>query len=293
MPDENIKRFWQNTLDLLAKEDPKAKIEPAPEQSGREYDTCRVTTCSFEGRRIRAWFTLPKDRPPGRRFPAVVALPGYGGEKAIPAHLAVLGYAVLTLYPRGQGESEAEWRLEHSTKLTYNLGDPELYYYRGAYMDCVRGLDFLCSREEIDPERIGVWGRSQGGGLTLATVALDGRPRAAVAEEPFLCSYPISVDIATSPYSELRDYLVEHPGERQSVLSTLSYFDPLNLAADIQCPTLVDIGMKDDVCPYNTIMPVFEAIKVPKSIMVYPDLAHEPCSDFNHHALGWLARYIG
>lgn len=293
MSKSNMKEFWENTLALLAKEDLQVMMKPAPEQSGREYETHLVSMCSFEGRRIRAWFTVPKDRTPGRRFPAVMALPGYGGDKAIPTHLAMLGYAVLTLYPRGQGESVAEWQLDHSTKLTYNLKDPERYYYRGAYMDCVRGVDFLCSREEIDPERIGVWGRSQGGGLTLATVALDRRPRAAIAEEPFLCNYPLSVDIPTSPYSELRDYLAEHPGDRADVLSTLSYFDPLNTAEDIQCPVLLNIGMKDDICPYNTIMPVFESIKAPKAMVVYPDLAHEPCSDFNLHILGWLARYIG
>ena len=48
-------------------------------------------------------------------------------------------------------------------------------------MDCLRGLDFLCYRQEIDSERLGMWSRSQGGGLTLATAALDLRLKVAVA----------------------------------------------------------------------------------------------------------------
>ena len=48
-------------------------------------------------------------------------------------------------------------------------------------MDCLRGIDFLTSRAEVDPSRIGVLGFSQGGGLTLATAALDSRVKAAVA----------------------------------------------------------------------------------------------------------------
>jgi hypothetical protein len=50
-------------------------------------------------------------------------------------------YATLSLYPRSQGES-AEWQIEHGTRLIYHVTDQERYYYRGAYMDCVRGIDF-------------------------------------------------------------------------------------------------------------------------------------------------------
>jgi len=292
MGKEDISRFWNSTLETLAAEEIHARVEPAPEQSGREYDTYSVAMCSFEGRRIRAWYCIPKGLIPGQKLPSIMSLPGYGGNSPIPTHLAAMGYAVLSLYPRGQGESAKEWELEHSTKLTYNLHDPESFYYRGAYMDCIRGIDFLCSREEIDPDRIGVWGRSQGGGLTLATVALDKRAKTAVAEEPFLGNYPISVNIATSPYSELRDYLLAHPDQRERVLSTLAYFDPLNLAENISCSTLLNIGMKDDVCPYDTIMPIFESIKATKAIFVYPELGHEPCGDFNVHAVNWFARYL-
>jgi cephalosporin-C deacetylase len=160
-------------------------------------------------------------------------------------------------------------------------------------MDCLRGLDFLSCREEVDASRIGMWSRSQGGGFTLATASLDLRLRAVVAEEPFLCNFPVSVEVKTRPYHELGDYLSQHPEQRPAVMDTLAYFDPLNLAEGIQCPTLMNIGMKDETCPYRTIMPVFEKIKAPKALHVYPDLAHSPCTDFNNHAMDWLRRYLG
>ena len=37
---------------------------------------------------------------------------------------------------------------------------------------------------------------------------------------------------------------------------------------------------------------VFERIRALKSLLVYPELGHSPCSDFNVHALGWLSRYL-
>ena len=293
MAPHDLEAFWNATKDELERTPLNPTLEHDPDLSGREFETYRVTLDSYQGFRLRGSYSVPKDPPPGGRFPAVLAVPGYGGDKAIPTHLVLSGFAVLTLFPRGQGESRKEWELEHDTKLTYHVLDRDRYYYRGAYMDCVRGVDFLCQQDDVDSSRVGMWSRSQGGGLTLATAALDSRLRAAVAEEPFLCNFPRSIDIETTPYRELRDYAAQNPEQRGQVLETLAYFDPLNLAASISCPTLVNIGMKDQTCPYHTIMPVFENIPAVKAVYVYPELVHTPCSDFNAHAMGWLRRYLG
>ncbi len=293
MTPPDLLAFWQRTRDELQQTPLQATLTSAPEHSGREYVTSAVTLHSFQGRRLRAWYSVPTDLPRGGTVPAVLAVPGYGGDKPIPTHLVMQGLAVLTLYPRGQGESQQEWTLEHSTKLTYHVTDKARFYYRGCYMDCVRGLDFLAARPEIDATRLGMWSRSQGGGLTLATAALDDRVRVAVAEEPFLCSYPLAMTLTSRPYVELSDYVAAHPEQQAAMLETLAYFDTLHLVPQIQCPTLVNIGMCDAVCPAATILPVFERITAPKALHVYPDLTHRPCADFNAHALHWLQRYLG
>ena len=289
----DLSRFWEGTIEQLKKTEMRASVDESPEQCGREFKTYQVAMDSFQGRRIRAWYSVPNDPPPNGQFPAVLAVPGYGGTKPIPTHLVLNGFIVLTLYPRGQGESIKEWQLESGTKLTYHLENKDEFYYRGAYMDCIRGLDFLGSHPEVDSQRLGMWSRSQGGGFTLATASLDSRLKVAVAEEPFLCNYPVSVDITSSPYCELRDYLAQHPEQRSQALETLSYFDCLNLVDRIECPTLVDIGMKDETCPYETIIPAFDRIPGPKALHVYPELTHSPSTDFNAHAMSWLRRYLG
>ena len=262
MSTADLSSFWKRTIKEMAGElaqsQPDPAMEEAPEQSTREFRTRRLVLDSFQGRRLRGSYTTPTDPPPAGKFPGVLAVPGYGGAKVIPTYLAISGFAVLTLFPRAQGESQQEWQLDHSTKITYHLTDREKYYYRGAYMDCLRGLDFLSSQPEVDSNRLGMWSRSKAGGLTLATAALDSRLSVAVAEEPFLCNFPVSIDITTSPYLELHDYAAAHPDQRQAILDTLYYFDPLNLVENISCPTLMNIGMKDETCPYRTIMPVFE-----------------------------------
>ena len=287
----DIREFWEGTRAVLDEISMEPELSPAPELSGREFDTYNVTLTSFGGIKLRGWYSVPKDNPRGK-CSAILAVPGYSGSKQIPTHIVLQGYAVLTLFPRSQGESKAEWQIESGTYLTYHITDRDRYFYRGAYMDCVRGIDFLASRAEIDANRIGMWSRSQGGGLTLATSSLDARIKAGVAEEPFLCNYPLSIEVKTNPYVELGEYLNQHPEQKESVLETLAYYDPLNLVEMVTRPMLVNIGMKDDVCPYHTIVPVFERIVSQKALMIYPDLGHSSCTDFNNHAKNWLDLYL-
>ena len=291
--DKSVADFWDATVAILNETPVDATLTECPERSGREYETWNVTVRSYGGQRLRGFYSVPRDLPASGKFPAMLAVPGYGGAKEIPYHVVMQGFAVLTLFPRAQGESVPEWDLPSDTKLTYSITDRHGYYYRAGYMDCVRGIDFLSEREEVDGNRIGMWSRSQGGGLTLATAALDHRLAAAVAEEPFMCNYPVAIDIDTRPYHELRNYVQDHPEQRQSMLDTLYYFDTLTLAEAIECPILVNIGMADNTCPYPTIMPVFDRIQAHKSLLVYPDLHHSPCTDFNIHAMNWLKRYLG
>jgi len=48
--------------------------------------------------------------------------------------------------------------------------------------NAIRGIDLLCSRKEVDPDRIGVNGRSGGGAQTYFVSAVDKRVKAAAAE---------------------------------------------------------------------------------------------------------------
>jgi cephalosporin-C deacetylase len=271
-----------------------SEIEENAERSGRDFDTFGVSLRGFGGITIRCWYSVPRDRPSNRGLPAVIATPGYDGVKDIPLHIVATGYAVLTLFPRGQGESERDWTVDQgTTKFTHGAPDPEKYYYRGAYLDCIRGVDFLCSQPEIDDHRIGMWGRSQGGTFGLTTASLDSRVAAVVAEEPFLSDFPVAIHEGGGAYEELREYLAEHPNDEEELLSMLQYFDVLTHADAVVCPTLINLGQKDIECPASTIRQVFQTLRCPKALIEYPNLGHEPCTDFNVHAMDWLHRYLG
>lgn len=292
MPTAEVTAFWDKTKAQLAEVPIDASVEKVDSMSDLHIVTHRVTMKSFGQQKIRAWFTVPNGRTPDRGWPAVMVVPGYGGTLVLPGFLARFGYATLSLFPRSQGESLEEWQIERDTRVTYNLTDKEQYYYRGAYMDCIRGLDFLNGRPEADDDRLAVWGSSQGGGLTLATCSLDDRPKAGVAGVPWLCNFPVAAEVTANPYVELNTWLANHPDERDKAMNTLTYFDQMSLADGIDCPVLVSCAVIDEVHPYRTVMPVFDKIQSLKSVVVYPDTEVAHGVDFGIHGLDWLKKYV-
>ena len=107
---------------------------------------------------------------------------------------------------RGHGFSQDDINPGFPGYLLHFLNDKELYIYRGAYMDCIRAVDFLFSREEVDKTRIAVEGGSQGGALSFATAALDNeRIAVCVPQVPFLSDFKDYFKVATWPASEFND----------------------------------------------------------------------------------------
>jgi cephalosporin-C deacetylase len=302
MPTEEIIKFWDKAKEELAKVPIDANIEPQKITSDVTVTNHLVVMRSFGNVKIRAWYTVPSSPPPKGGWPAVMVVPAFVGVVINPGYLAQLGYATLTLYPRGQGESKHEWQLDGDTgtihyKMAKNVTDPKKFYYYAAYLDCIRGLDFLDSRSEVDSSRMAVTGSSQGGGLTFAMAALDKRTKVAIARLPSLCNLPLAVEMKAEGCAELHDYLEQRPEERDAAMKTLSYIDNLNLADAITAHTLVSFAQLDSNHPYSTVMPVFEKIPSTKSVVIYPEATNNVHSgaintDFNQHMVEWLKRYL-
>jgi cephalosporin-C deacetylase-like acetyl esterase len=85
----------------------------------------------------------------------------------------------LSYYEPGRGGTTVEWgTTEHDYAGTQclPLGDTIGRYF---VHDAMRGIDYLCSRREVDPSRIGVTGNSGGGTQTSMMMVCD--PRLAAA----------------------------------------------------------------------------------------------------------------
>ena len=288
--------FWDATLAESSKAPLNAEFE--------EIDYPAVGACVYEvyydgwrGTRICAWYIVPDREGP---FPALVQYHGYSGSKMDAYRYlvwALQGYAVLAVDVRGQSGNSGDpgsYTGGHVKGwMTQGILDPEEYFYRGAYMDCVRALDVVCERPEVDASRVGIMGVSQGGGLTLAVAALDSRPVLAMPEVPYLCHFRRAMEMAVRmPYLEIADYFRRWPKREEQVWRTLSYFDNLNLASHIMCPVLVDVGLQDDICPPSTVFGVYNHISSPKEIKVYPYHNHEAIEAHWEDKLTWAHRHL-
>lgn len=142
------------------------------------------------------WVTANVYRPkaPGR-YPAILHPMGHWQEgkaaaQRIAANLAMRGFVVMPFDPVGQGERVQGFSADLGRGLTG--GPTAQHFMAGAqaqlmgvefarYMiwDGMRGIDYLQSRPDVDPERIGCTGCSGGGTQTTFIGALD--PRVKVA----------------------------------------------------------------------------------------------------------------
>ncbi len=126
------------------------------------------------------------------KLPAVLYVCGHGrvkkdgisyGNKAHYQHhgawFARHGFVCLTIDSLELGEIEGKHKGLYNDKYQWwtNRG----YTPAGVEAwNCVRAIDLLQSREEVDPEKIGVTGRSGGGAYSWYIAALDDRIKAAV-----------------------------------------------------------------------------------------------------------------
>ncbi len=250
-------------------------FEPAPLRSTPTVDVYDVRFTSLEGLRIAAWYCVPagRDRP----LPGLIIVPGYVSEPMVPKAWAALGYATLSLAPRGKLRSNAQFNPGYPGLLTHNIVDRHTYGYRGFYADAYRALDVLRSRPEVDGRRVGVHGSSQGGALTVLISALRREITCGAAGAPYLCGFMDAARLTHSyPYQEINDYLRLYPERAEAVRATLDYYDIINFAPRITCPMLINIGLEDDVCPPETGYALVRAMTNARvDLHAYPDCAHD------------------
>ncbi len=226
-------------------------------------------------------------------FPAILHLPGYKGEPTLRRDWGAKGVVVLSVAVRGKLRSNSQFDPGYPGLLTYGIENRDTYGYRGVISDCVRGVDFLLSRPEVDSERIFACGSSQGGGLTLITSGLRSEIKGGVSGYPFLCCYPESMKMLRSyPFDELSCYARAYPDRVPQMLETLRYFDAVNFVGWIKCPMAVGIALEDEVCAPETSYAAYRGLAGPKDLWLFPNSGHGNAHDYPAKEAEWLQRHI-
>lgn len=269
------------------------------------YTIEKVLFESRPGFYVTANFYLPaarSGRVPGILFPCGHSSNGKaeGRYQQACQGLVKKGYAVFIYDPLGQGErsqyvdrTTGENTLAvGTTQHCYDGIRLELIGYNLANFriwDGIRALDYLCSRPEVDPARIGVTGNSGGGTLTTYIAALDDRVRAAVPgcyittfRHRFLSRVPADPEQNFVPTVK---YGIDHVD-----LLSLRAPDPVMVASAARDFFPIE-GARET---YRLLREIYRKLGVEERVgMVEADEPHGFSRPLREGMYGWFNRWLG
>ncbi|SRR5258708_7718260 len=245
--------------------------------SGSNYDQY-IASYQSEGLKIYGLLTVPQTLKPQAGYPVIIFNHGYIQPSlyrtteryaAYVDAFAREGYIVFKSDYRGHGNSE---------------GQPEGAYYSPAYTaDVLNAVSSLKKYRDADPTRIGMWGHSMGGALTLRSLVV--RPKdvkAAVIWAGVVGTYDDLMNnwrraVPFSPPPEQlalrnrnRQILVQKYGTPQSNPVFWHSIDPNFYLTDIQAPIQLHAGLNDEEVPWEFSQGLSDRLKqANKSVELY------------------------
>ena len=282
--------FWDAAKKELAGVAPEYKVTYKQKYGSHLiYD---VEMKSIKGKTIKGYLSVPDKTG---KFPGIVLSNGFGVTATIPDRTD--DYVTFTYNIRGMGLST-----DYVTTDDYfvnGLKDINSYYYRESYMDAIRAVDFICTRPEVDVNKILAEGESQGGALTYVIGALDPRIKAIAPRLPFLSDFPVYYKIKENvneidewPMNLLNQYMSKYSLSKVSTFRNLSYFDIKNLAGKIKCPVLMCVGLQDPTCPPPINFAAFNQVQQPKEYMILKNNGHYSDATFMIYKDAWFKKIL-
>ena len=290
---DDMDAYWDAALAEMAAVDPQVELRPAGFQA--PFAECfDLFFTGVGGSRVHAKYLRPK--APAARHPAVLQFHGYSGNSGDwQDKLSLvngLGIAVAAMDCRGQGGQSQDLASVLGTTFRGHIirgledPDPRKLAFRQIYLDTAQLARVVAGLPEVDANRIGAMGGSQGGGLTLACAALAPELiRRAAPVFPFLCDYQRvwEMDLAEGAYEELRQYFRSYDPRHEraaAIFTKLGYIDVQHLAKRIQGEVLMAVGLMDRICPPSTQFAAYNKITAAKGVIIYPDFGHENLPGF-------------
>ncbi|MDB5033771.1 MAG: hydrolase [Chlorobi bacterium] len=247
-----------------------------------------------DGVRINVVYFRPQSTQPPAGYPALVLVHGFAGSKndyasSLAPVYADSGYFSLAYTVRGQGLDNPAYASEG--EFEWFTGNREL-------ADCREIIEWVRSRADVNRERVGIEGASQGGLTSWG---------AALARMPIRCAVPIigvpyyssilcpnktenyfflgalyvakltgKVRMAPPLGDTLYNFLAAD--QYESALNHVRRYDPASLAA-VQVPVFMQMAWQDDLFTGREFYRGFQELTVPKKLFVWPGPHALPSGD--------------
>ncbi len=281
----DMDEYWDRAIVEMKATDPGVELIPSRFQV--PFAECfDLYFTGVRGARIHAKYVRPKNAE--TKHPAVLQFHGYTGSSGDwndKLNYAAMGYSVAALDCRGQGgKSEDTGGVKGNTfrgHIIRGLDEgADHLLFRHIFLDTAQLAKIVMEMPEVDENRVGAMGGSQGGALTLACASLEPRIKRLAPVYPFLCDYRRvwEMDLAKDAYEELREYFrhFDPLHEREDeIFMRLGYIDLQNLVKRIRGEVFMNVGLMDTICPPSTQFAAYNKITSVKTMNIYPDYGHE------------------
>ena len=228
-----------------------------------------VSVVNDDGLRLTGWFV------PGDNGATIMAAHGNPGGRQDVLHEAQIlnqhGYSVLLGSFRAHDDSQAKL-------VTFGYDEQK---------DLAAWHAYLLSRDDVDPERIGLMGESMGGGTSILYAAGNQEIKALATVSAFALSAEMLETFIQYENPGLPQWLIQllsrlilFWGEREGGFSA-SELDTEAVIADISPrPVLIMHGESDDKIGADCGQQLYDAAAEPKALWLCPECKHV---DFEDH----------
>jgi dipeptidyl aminopeptidase/acylaminoacyl peptidase len=258
--------------------------------------SARSIAWTNEGHAVQGWLVGPRDIDPAKTYPMIVQVHGGPAAAATPRYvpldaatstmrdLTANGYFVFLPNPRGSfGQGAA---FGSANKRDFGGGD---------WRDILAGVDQVLKEAPVDGARLGLFGHSYGGYMTMWGVTHSQRFKAAVA------GAGIANWISYYGQNGIDQWMVPFFGatmyDDPAIYRAAS---PIESIKNAKTPTFIYVGERDVECPPAQSVEFWHGLKAmgtPVSLVIYDGEGHalrkpEHQNDLRKRMMGWFDKYL-
>ncbi len=270
--------------------------------AGANYQRYRASYLS-EGLKQYALLTVPNGTPPATGWPAIIFNHGYippEQYRTTERYVAYVdgfarnGYVVFRPDYRGHDKSEGT--------ASGGYGSPDYT------IDVLNALSSVKQYAAVDPERIGMWGHSMGGSITLRSMVTTKDIKAGVIWAGVVASYPDLMSRWRRPVPasvptrarRWRDDFVAQYGSPESNPAFWTSISPSSYLADLSGPLQLHHGTADESVPPEFSQTLYQQaqeaeLPVPVEYYEYPGDNHNLSKSFNtamQRSIAFFDKYV-
>lgn len=273
----DFQAFWKGKLAELAQVPANPVLEPV-EIGDPSLEYSKIRMDNIRGTHIYGQVARPKE---GTKFPALLIVQWAGVyplQRDWVTWRAKAGWLVLDIeahdlpFDQPQSFYDEASRGPLANYPAIGCEDRETSYFLRMYLSCYRAAEYLVHRPDWDGKVLVVTGGSQGGLQTIVTAGIHPRITAAIAEVPAGCDPNGPLAERSPGWPQL--WYQTQGRDADKVHETSRYFDVVNFARQVKCPTLVGLGLVDTTCPAPGVFAAFNQLRGPKEVAVMPQAGH-------------------